>query len=128
MYTHLACLLSARLWVEHILGPRPQHMPFHNTRFGVFTNIFYTYYINRILYYIIRDVDEAHRLCCVCAALRGQECMGNEYRIAGNFVGEQFLQILRIDYDSQNFSANILLLSSTRFTVNAYVRVYHCSC
>ena len=39
-----------------------------------------------------------------CAALRGQECMGNEYRVAGNFVGEQFLQISQIDYDSQNFS------------------------
>ena len=35
--------------------------------------------------------------------------MGNEYHVAGNFVGEQFLQILRIDYDSQIFSANILL-------------------
>ena len=28
--------------------------------------------------------------------------MGNEYRIAGNFVGEQFLQISQIDYDSPN--------------------------
>ena len=39
----------------------------------------------------------------VCAALHGQECMSNEYRIAGNFVGEQFLQISLIDYDSKNF-------------------------
>ena len=39
-----------------------------------------------------------------CAALCGQECMGNEYCVVGNFVGERFLQILRIDYDSQNFS------------------------
>ena len=63
-----------------------------------------------------------------CAALRGQECMENEYCIVGNFVGEQFLRISQRDYDSQNFSQNILLLSSTHFTVNAYVRVYHCSC
>ena len=39
-----------------------------------------------------------------CAALCGQECMGNEYCVVGNFVGERFLQILQIDYDSQNFS------------------------
>ena len=25
-----------------------------------------------------------------CAALRGQECMGNEHRIVGNFVGAHF--------------------------------------
>ena len=52
----------------------------------------------------------------------------NIYRVAGNFVGEQFLQISQMDYGSQFFSANILPLSSTRFTVSAYVRVYHCSC
>ena len=44
----------------------------------------------------IWDVDKAHKLCSVCAALRGQECMVNEYRVVRNFVGEQFLQISQI--------------------------------
>ena len=45
--------------------------------------------------------------------------MGNEYCVVGNFVGEQFLQILQIDYDSRNFFC-------TYFTV--VKRMVHSQC
>ena len=61
-------------------------------------------YVRIYIYIHIWDVDKAHQLCCVCAALHGQECTGNEYRVVGNFMGEQFLQISQITIH-KNFSA-----------------------